>query len=112
MTSENPILNNPYREPELHYATNLNGELDYEDVVKNRRLFSGTVQTIPVQQQGQRDLLESNQIAAASHGEHLINVLRREVKAWRDGGYANSTRVTRESVSKSTLSGLPPSRSA
>jgi type III restriction enzyme len=96
MSSENPILNNPYREPELHYATNLNGELDYEDVVKNRRLFSGTVQTIPVQQKGQRDLLESNQVAAASHGEHIINVLRREVKAWRDGGYANSTRVTRE----------------
>jgi type III restriction enzyme len=96
MTSENPILNNPYREPELHYATNLDGELDYEDVVEGRRLFSGKVQTIPVQQKGQRDLLQANGVTAASHGEHIVNVLRREVKAWRDGGYANATRVTRE----------------
>ena len=96
MTSENPILNNPYREPESHYATNFAGELDYEAVVKGRRIFSGKAQTIPVQQSGQRDLLEINDEASASHGQHIVNVLRHEVKVWRDGGYANSTRVTRE----------------
>ena len=90
MPNENPILNNPYREPELHYATNLEGELDYQATVKGRRLFSGTVQTIPVQQRGQRDLLEINDVLATSHGEHLVNVLRREVKAWRDGGYLDT----------------------
>lgn len=72
MTGENPILNNPYVEPTLHYATNLNGELDYEDVVKGRRLFNGRVQTIPVQQRGQRDLLEMNDVVSAIHGEHLV----------------------------------------
>ena len=46
MPNENPILNNPYREPALHDATNVDGELDYQDIVKGRRLFSGTVQTI------------------------------------------------------------------
>lgn len=96
MTSDNPILNNPYREPALHYATNLEGELDYEDVVEGRRLFTGTVQTIPVRQKEQRSLLEANQLAAATHGEHLVNVLRREVRTWREGGYQNTTRVTRE----------------
>jgi len=48
MTEGNPILNNPYREPEWHYATNLEGELDYEKSVKGRRMFTGIVQTVPV----------------------------------------------------------------
>lgn len=84
MSAENPILNNPYEEPQLHYATNLDGELDYEDVVQGRRLFNGRVQTIPVQQQSQRDLMEMNDLVAGTHGEHLVNILRREVKSWRD----------------------------
>ena len=96
MTIDNPILNNPYREPTLHYATNPEGELDYESIVKDRRIFSGTAQTIPVRQKGQRSLFDANQVAAATHGEHLVNVLRREVRTWRDGGYLNTTRVTRE----------------
>jgi len=45
MPEENPILNNPYEEPERHYATNLQGELDYEKPVKGRRVFSPEVQT-------------------------------------------------------------------
>jgi type III restriction enzyme len=96
VSTENPILNNPYREPQRHYATNLDGELDYERVIEGRRMFSASVQTVPTPQRGQRSLLEINQAAAASHGNHIINVLRREVKAWRDGGYQNATRLTRE----------------
>ena len=56
MTSDNPILNNPYSEPVLHYATNLEGELDYETQVKGRRAFTGAVQAIPVKQKNQADL--------------------------------------------------------
>jgi len=96
MSSDNPILNNPYGEPKLHYATNPEGELDYESVVEGRRLFTGTAQAIPVRQREQRSLLEINQVVAASHGEHLVHVLRREVRTWREGGYQNTTRVTRE----------------
>lgn len=48
MPNDNPILNNPYREPSLHYATNQDGEWDYQQIVKGRRLFSGTIQAIPV----------------------------------------------------------------
>ena len=33
-TEQNPILNNPYEEPDWHYATNLAGELDYSRPVK------------------------------------------------------------------------------
>ena len=96
MADDNPILNNPYSEPLLHYATNLDGELDYREVVNGRRIFSGVAQTVPVRQGGQRHLMELNDVLAVSHGEHIVNVLRREVKAWREAGYANTTRVTRE----------------
>ena len=96
MPNDNPILNNPYREPVLHYATNLKGELDYQEIVKGRRLFSGTVQTIPVPQGAQRDLPGVNESLAAAHGDHLVNILRREVKLWREADYPSTTRVTRE----------------
>jgi len=96
MPNENPILNNPYREPELHYATNLEGELDYQEIVKGRRLFSGTVQSIPVAQRGQRSLQGIEKDLAADQANHLVNVFRREVKTWREADYPSTTRVTRE----------------
>ncbi|MEI6644433.1 MAG: DEAD/DEAH box helicase family protein [bacterium] len=96
MVTENPILNNPYLEPRLHYATNLAGELDYENIVNGRRVFSGTGQTVPVKQRQQRDLPGMDEAIAANYSEHIINILRREVKAWREAGYSNTTRVSRE----------------
>ena len=44
MPGENPILNNPYEEPLLHYATNSKGELDFSVVKEGRRAFSSEVQ--------------------------------------------------------------------
>src|SRR6266581_4351486 len=96
MTEENPILNNPYDEPRWHYATNLKGELDYSKPLPGRRVFTPDMQTIPVRQQGQRDLLQLNEVAAAEHGAHLINLLRREIAAWRAESYPQTTRITRE----------------
>src|SRR5256885_16479779 len=96
MPGGNPILNNPYREPEWHYATNLEGELDYEKPQPGRRMFTGIVQTIPVPQKEQLGLIDLNEYAARNYGSHLINVLRKELKAWRVAGYPNTTRVTRE----------------
>jgi len=46
-TEQNPILNNPYEEPDRHYATNPQGELDYSRPVRGRRIFTPEVQTIP-----------------------------------------------------------------
>ncbi len=34
MASDNPIPNNPFEEPRLHYATNLKGELDYDAAIR------------------------------------------------------------------------------
>src|ERR1700736_1308616 len=93
----NPILNNPYEEPLLHYATNLEGELDYSKIETGRRLFAGAVQTIPLpQRRQQEDLLKMQDFAATNYGTHLVNLLRKEVAAWRDAKYPNTTRVTRE----------------
>jgi len=38
MASENPILNNPYDAPKLHYATDADGDLNYNDIrnIKNQ----------------------------------------------------------------------------
>jgi type III restriction enzyme len=93
---ENPILNNPYEEPKWHYATNLQGELDYSHPVQGRRVFTPEIQSIPVRQGAQGDLLEMNEIAAAEHGTHVVNLLRREVGAWRQAQYPQATRITRE----------------
>ncbi len=57
MADENPILNNPYEEPRLHYVTNLEGELDYSKVEKGRRVFAGSVQTIPLPQRARQEEL-------------------------------------------------------
>jgi type III restriction enzyme len=96
MPDENPILNNPYEEPTEHYATNLQGELDYSRPVRGRRIFSPEIQTIPVRQGNQGDLMEINEVAAANYGSHLVNLLRREVGAWRHAKYPQTTRITRE----------------
>src|SRR4051812_6341161 len=96
VTDANPILNNPYEEPAWHYATNLAGELDYEKPVKGRRMFTPEVHTIPVRQGTQSELMELNEVAAGQHGNHLVNLLRREVAVWRGSNYPQTTRITRE----------------
>src|SRR5262245_45335526 len=96
MPNDNPILNNPYAEPVLHYDTNLDGELDYQTIIKGCRPFGGVSHAVPVAQRGQRHLIGGDQMASHTHADHIVNVLRREVKAWRNAGYPNTTRVTRE----------------
>src|SRR5204862_5758619 len=83
-------------EPQWHYATNLQGELDYSHPVKGRRVFTPEIQSIPVRQGQPADLMELNEVAAADHGSHVVNLLRREVGAWRQAKYAQTTRITRE----------------
>jgi len=40
--------------------------------------------------------MELNEVAAADHGSHVVNLLRREVGAWRQAKYPQTTRITRE----------------
>jgi type III restriction enzyme len=91
----NPILNNPYLEPQYHYHTNENGELDYDVPLRGRRVFVPDISVIPGKQGQQGSLYEINELAA-DYASHPVNIIRKEVGAWRDEGYPNTTRVTRE----------------
>src|SRR3972149_10175559 len=97
MEKQNPILNNPYEEPKKHYATDTDGNLNYADIRKGRRIFTPDIQAIPVRQGPQSNLFEVNDLAD-QYGGHLINLVRAEVGKWRDSEYASPvpTRVTKE----------------
>jgi type III restriction enzyme len=97
MDKRNPILNNPYEEPKKHYATDPEGNLNYADIRKGRRIFTPDIQAIPVRQGPQGNLFEVNDLAD-QYGGHLINLVRAEVGKWRDSGYVSPvpTRVTKE----------------
>lgn len=95
MTSDNPILNNPYEEPKQHYATDPDGNLSYEQVCKGRRIFIPDLQAIPVRQGPQNSLFEVNDLWE-QYGDQLINLIRKEVGQWREAAWPHTTRVTRE----------------
>ena len=94
MAQDNPILNNPYLKPTLHYATDGDGALNYEDIRPGRRIFF-PVQTMPTRQGPQATLFEINELEAV-YETLLVNQLRKEVGLWRDAGYPQTTRVTAE----------------
>lgn len=121
MANENPILNNPYTEPRLHYATNLDGELDYESVVQGRRLFREAVPAIPVRQRGQRHLMGVNDLPDGTPPSDLPGLLKTNTGtcgAWADfltealhdqgvsGAYAST--IAPNQIAVNQLMGMPP----
>src|SRR5688572_21968843 len=95
MIADNPILNNPYLQPKLHYATDAEGSLNYEDIREGRRIFTADIQVIPNRQGTQPSIFDVND-SGDEYGSHLINLTRKEVGKWRSEGYLNITRVTKE----------------
>jgi type III restriction enzyme len=96
MSESNPILNSPYTTPRWHYATDLKGHLNYEDIRKGRRIFDAVTggYSMPVKKQKQTSAFEVNDMAA-EYGEHLINLIREEVGKWRNAAYTDTTGATR-----------------
>lgn len=91
----NPILNSPYEGPELHYATDGSGNLNYDDVRDGRRIFTPDTPTILLAQT-QAGMFDINDLAT-EYREHPINLARREISAWRAERYPGVTsRVTRD----------------
>lgn len=84
--NNNPILNSPYKEPKLHYHTNDTGELDYEGIQNGNRVFLPNIHTIPTRQGAQKGVFEINDLAG-EYEMHLVNLIRKEIKAWRENGY-------------------------
>lgn len=95
MSSENPILNNPYAEPLLHYDTDSEGSLDYTKIRTGRRIFKAESAVIPTRQTGQKEIFGWND-DAGEFLTHIINLCRKEVGIWRISNYPNTTRVSKE----------------
>ena len=95
MSTDNPILNNPYLEPLLHYNTDSEGGLDYTNICKGRRIFKADASVLPKRQAGQMEVFEWNE-DSEEYITHIINLCRKEVGFWRAGNYPNTTRVTKE----------------
>lgn len=101
MSSDNPILNSPYLEPTLHYATVATGDekgaLDYSNVVPGRRVYDPSSEgAIPARQTSpQGQMFEVNDFSS-QYGTHIINLCRKEVGLWRASHYQNTTRITKE----------------
>ena len=93
MPGDNPILNNPYEEPRLHYHTDSHGQLDYERILSGRRPFSPYHLAIPVRQGQQPELYDATVV---EYDVHLVNLVRREVGVWRESQYQSPapTRIT------------------
>lgn len=91
-----PILNGPYQEPALHYATTPDGNLNYEDRRPGRRIFAPETPQVPLGVQPQAGMFDINDFAA-QYRDHMVNRLRELVGRWRQEGYAGVTsRVTRD----------------
>jgi type III restriction enzyme len=96
LAEPSPILNGPYDEPGLHYATAEDGSLDYERPLPGRRVFSSAIPQVPLKRQSQGSLYDINDFAV-EYREHLVNLVREQVQAWRQSDYSGVTsRVTRE----------------
>lgn len=95
-TPHSPILNGPYEEPLFHYFTAPDGNLDYQDRRKGRRVFAPDTPQVPSGQQPQAGLYDLNDFAA-TYRDALVNILREQMAAWRAEGYPGVTsRVTRD----------------
>jgi type III restriction enzyme len=92
-TNQNPILNNPYLKPLLHYGSDTEGNLDYTKIIQGRRDFSELIPILPSKAKQEKDHI--NRINN-NEENHIINLIRKEIDHWRSQGYPNTTRVTSE----------------
>lgn len=95
MNNDNPILNNPYEEPEYHYNVDIDGNLDYSSILEGRRPYIGNIQITP-NRKSQSHLFNAEDLEESNPEAKFINDLRKEVKSWREKGYPTVTRITRE----------------
>ena len=93
-SAKSPILNNPYEEPRLHYGS-VDGNLDYNTILKGRRPFSMEIGIKP-NSNPQQSMFNDEDFYDDDINASFINTIRDEVKKWREQGYPQVTRVTRE----------------
>ena len=94
-TNDNPVLNNPYEEPQYYYDTDMNGNIDYATVINGRRPFGYDVNIVP-KKRGDKTFFSQEDFISVDPNAEFINGIRKEVKAWREGGYPKASRITKE----------------
>jgi type III restriction enzyme len=90
----NPILNNPYEEPQHHYATDENGNLEHEVICLGRRPFESMKTPMLTKSWRTEQIFDSPD--EAQEFKYLINLVRKEVNTWLNQNYIGTTRVTKE----------------
>ena len=94
INSDNPVLNNPYEEPQYYYDSDANGNIDYETVITGRRPYGYDINIVP--KRGQRSMFSQEDFASADPNAEFINEIRSQVKSWREADYPKASRITRE----------------
>jgi RecB family exonuclease len=96
---ENPIINSPYREPILHWEPDTQGQPTGEQTEGRRA--SETWMPVARARKGvkraahQDELFGFDGILETRSGNDIIGEIRKLVRDWRVGGYANITPTTR-----------------
>ena len=93
--NDNPVLNNPYEEPQYYYDTDMNGNIDYATVINGRRPFGYDVNIVP-KKRGDQTIFSQEDFISVDPNAEFINGIRREVKTWREAGYPKASRITKE----------------
>lgn len=93
--NDNPVLNNPYEEPQYYYDTDMNGNIDYATVINGRRPFGYDVNIVP-KKRGEKTFFSQEDFISVDPNAEFINGIRKEVKAWREAGYPRASRITKE----------------
>ena len=93
--NDNPVLNNPYEEPMYYYDTDMNGNIDYATVINGRRPYGYDVNIVP-KKRGDKTFFSQEDFISVDPNAEFINGIRKEVKAWREGGYQKASRITKE----------------
>jgi type III restriction enzyme len=95
INQDNPILNNPYIEPQYHYKTNDDRRIMYnEPPVPRRHTFSFYSRTA-VRKGKENKLFTSEEVNPVYAEDRLVDRIREEVGEWRKQEYPNITRITK-----------------
>src|ERR1039457_3471131 len=90
---ENPIINSPFSEPNLHFRFSDEGITD--EIIDGRRTSSYCVPIAKPKKKGARQLQFDTEWTQDRIEEiKLVNDIRRRVGLWRKGGYVGVTPTT------------------
>ena len=73
----------------------MNGNIDYATVINGRRPFGYDVNIVP-KKRGEKTFFSQEDFISVDPNAEFINGIRKEVKAWREGGYQKASRITKE----------------